>query len=252
MKAVIVEDERIASRRLANLVNELAPEIEITGEITSVESGLKWFDENPMPDLIFLDIQLNDGYGFDILDAIEDHPPVIFTTAYNEYAIRGFKYNGLDYLLKPIAKTDLEKALRKYRKSNSSTDELVNPMKLQELKDLFRKEYKHRFMVKVGNQFKAFDVADIAYFKSHEGLIYLYTFGGQSYPIEYSIDQLEQILNPVQFFRINRKFMVAVSAVKEIHTYFNSRLLLKLQPKDQDQIIVSRERTTNFKKWLDM
>ncbi len=252
MRAVIVEDEQIAARRLASLVSELAPEVEIVSEITSVESGLRWFDKNPMPDLIFLDIQLNDGYGFDILDAIEDHPPVIFTTAYNEYAVRGFKYNGLDYLLKPIAKSDLERALKKYRKANNAPEELLNPVKLKELKALFQKEYKHRFMVKVGNQFKAFEVAEIAYFKSHEGLIYLYTHIGQKYPIEYSIDQLEEILNPVHFFRINRKYMVAVKAVKEIHSYFNSRLLLKLQPKDEDQIIVSRERTTNFKRWLDM
>ncbi len=252
MKAVIVEDEGIAARRLSSLVTELAPEMKIVAEITSVESGLTWFKSNPLPDLIFLDIQLNDGYGFDILDQLEEHPPIIFTTAYNEYAIRGFKYNGLDYLLKPIAKTDLEKALNKFRKVNKLQTRLVENDKLKDLKELFQKEYKHRFMVKVGNKFKAFEVNDIAYFKSHDGTIFLKTFKGQSYPIEYSIDQLEEILNPIDFFRINRKFMVAVKAVEEIHTYFNSRLLLKLLPKETDQVIVSRERTTNFKKWLDL
>ena len=251
MKAVIVEDESIAARRLARLVGELEPELEIVGELTSVESGLKWFEQNPMPDLIFLDIQLNDGYGFDILDQLVEHPPVIFTTAYNEYAIRGFKYNGLDYLLKPIAKPDLEKALNKFRKSKK-LQSLPSQEKFEDLKALFRKEYKHRFMVKVGNQFKAFEVKDIAYFKSNEGLIYLRTHKGQRYPIEYSLDQLEDILNPVDFFRINRKYMVAVKSVEEIHTYFNSRLLLKLNPKEEDQIIVSRERTSKFKKWLDL
>ena len=252
MKAVIVEDEAIASRRLRQLVGELAPELQIVSEITSVESGLKWFGKNPLPDLIFLDIQLNDGYGFDILDHLEEHPPIIFTTAYNEYAIRGFKYNGLDYLLKPIAREDLRKALEKFRKTKKIQARPTETEKLQDLKNFFRKEYKHRFMVKVGNQFKAFDVNEIAYFKSYEGLIYLRNFKSQKYPIEYSLDQLEEILNPVDFFRINRKYIVSVKAVAEIHTYFNSRLLLRLEPKEEDQVIVSRDRTSNFKKWLDL
>jgi len=251
MKAVIVEDEEFAAKRLGKLVNELAPDIEIVAELNSVQSGAHWFAHNSLPDLIFLDIQLNDGYGFDILDALEEHSPVIFTTAYNEFAIRGFKYNGLDYLLKPIVKDDLKKALEKFKKNitkngNGTTENL------EHLRQLFHKEYKHRFMVKVGNMFKSFNVEDIAYFKSHEGLICLHTHNGQNYPIEYTIDQLENILNPIHFFRINRKFMVSVKSVTEIHTYFNSRLLLKLLPKEEEQVIVSRERTTNFKRWLDM
>ncbi|MGF1559344.1 MAG: LytR/AlgR family response regulator transcription factor [Flavobacteriaceae bacterium] len=252
MKAVIIEDEHIASKRLAQLVSELAPEIEIVGQLTSVESGLTWFNENTLPQLIFLDIQLNDGYGFDILDHLKEHPPVIFTTAYNEYAIRGFKYNGLDYLLKPIDRNDLHTALQKFLKTQGTATEIWGEQKLEQIRNLFQKEYKHRFMVKVGNQYKSFNVEDIAYFKSNEGLIFLFETNGKSYPIEYTIDQLEDILNPVQFFRINRKFMVSVKAVMEIHTYFNSRLLLKLLPKEEDQVIVSRERTASFKRWLDM
>lgn len=252
MKAVIVEDENFASKRLASLIEELAPEINIIGQITSVENGRQWFEHNPKPDLIFLDIQLNDGYGFDILDMLEDHPPVIFTTAYNEYAIRGFKYNGLDYLLKPIDKNDLNNALNKYRKSKSNNNGIFDEQKLASIKKLFNKEYKKRFMIKVGNQFNTFSVDDIAYFKSNEGLIFLHSHTGQQYPIEYSIDQLEEILDPVHFFRINRKFMISVKSVIEIHSYFNSRLLLKLKPQEDEQIIVSRERTSNFKKWLDL
>ena len=251
MTAVIVEDEEFAAKRLAQLVGELTPDIEIIAELNSVESGAAWFKNNDLPDLVFLDIQLNDGYGFDILDGVEDHPPVIFTTAYNEFAIRGFKYNGVDYLLKPIVKSDLKTALEKFKKNvtrngHTSTENLVH------LRQLFHKEYKHRFMVKVGNQFRSFNVEDIAYFKSHEGLICLYTHTAQSFPIEYTIDQLENILNPIHFFRINRKFMVSVKSVVEIHSYFNSRLLLKLLPKEEEKVIVSRERTTNFKRWLDM
>ena len=251
MKAVIVEDEEFAAKRLAQMVNDLAPEIEISAQLTSVENGKAWFAENPLPDLIFLDIQLNDGYGFDILDVLEEHPPIIFTTAYNEYAIRGFKYNGVDYLLKPIVKAELKTALEKFVKNKGSVPE--DPEKnITYLKELFKKEYKHRFMVKVGNQYRSFNVEDIAFFKSNEGLIYLFTHSGQSYPIEYSLDQLDTILNPIHFFRVNRKFMVSVKAVVEIHSYFNSRLLLKLLPKEEEQVIVSRERTTNFKRWLDM
>ena len=251
MTAVIVEDEEFAARRLGKMVAELAPDISVEATLNSVESGRNWFSDNSRPDLIFLDIQLNDGYGFDILDSLEDHPPVIFTTAYNEFAIRGFKYNGLDYLLKPIVKEDLKKALEKFKKNITRNGQSTTE-NLEHLKQLFHKEYKHRFMVKVGNQFKSFNVEDIAYFKSHEGLIHLHTQQSQVYPIEYTIDQLEHILNPIQFFRINRKFMVSVHSVVEIHSYFNSRLLLKLLPKESEQVIVSRERTTNFKRWLDM
>ena len=252
MRAVIVEDEEFAAKRLEQLVRELAPEINIICALNSVASGTKWFDENEAPDLIFLDIQLNDGYGFDILDGLEEHPPVIFTTAYNEFAIRGFKYNGLDYLLKPIVKEELAKALGKFHKNSMRNSGSGSTENLEHLKQLFHKEYKHRFMVKVGNMFKSFNVDDIAYFKSNEGLIYLYTHTAQHYPIEYTIDQLENILNPIHFFRINRKFMVSVKAVVEIHSYFNSRLLLRLLPKEENQVIVSRERTTNFNLWLDM
>lgn len=250
MKALIIEDEDIASRRLRNLIEELAPDCEILAQLSSVESGHKWFQENELPDLIFLDIQLNDGYGFDIIDTLDKHPPIIFTTAYNEYAIRGFKYNGLDYLLKPIDKAELKKALDKYTETISSRQQ--NTTDIDNLRHLFKKEYKRRFMVKVGNQFKTYNVEDIAYFIADEGVIFLYTNGGQKCPVEYTIDQLEEILNPIHFFRINRKYMISVHAVQEIHSYFNSRLLLKITPSQEEQIIVSRERTANFKKWLDM
>ncbi|MEL6303307.1 MAG: LytTR family DNA-binding domain-containing protein [Bacteroidota bacterium] len=250
MRAIIVEDEEFASKRLSLLISELAPDLEIAAVLSSVQEAKQWFAGNALPDLIFLDIQLNDGYGFDILDDLDDHPPVIFTTAYNEFAIRGFKYNGLDYLLKPIVKADLKVALEKFEKN--ITRSAAPQQNMQELKELFRKEFKHRFMVKVGNQFRSFNVADIAYFKSMDGMIFLHTHSSQTYPIEYTIDQLENILNPIHFFRVNRKFMVSVESVVEIHSYFNSRLLLKLLPKEEEQVIVSRERTTNFKKWLDM
>jgi len=250
MKAVIIEDEDIASRRLRNLIKELVPDCEILAHISSVESGHKWFEENEYPDLIFLDIQLNDGYGFDIIDRLENHPPIIFTTAYNEYAIRGFKYNGLDYLLKPIDKAELRKALNKYINTIDNNERKSTDIEV--IRNLFEKAYKKRFMVKIGNRFHFFNVEDIALFMAEEGIIFLYTHKGQKYPVEYTIDQIEELLNPTLFFRINRKYLISISSVKEIHSYFNSRLLLKLIPNQDDQVIVSRERTSKFKQWLDV
>lgn len=250
MTALIIEDELIASKRLSQLVSELAPNIKIVDIIASVESGVKWFKNNDLPDLLFLDIQLNDGYGFDILDTLDVHPPIIFTTAYNEYAIRGFKYNGLDYLLKPIDKNELRIALEKF--NNSPYNIPKEPIKIDDFKELFTKEFKRRFMVRVGNHFNTFNVEDIAYFKSQDGTICLHTQNGKSFPIEYTIDQLEKILNPINFFRINRKYMIALKSVIEIHNYFNSRLLLKIIPSNDEKVIVSRERCSAFKKWLDM
>lgn len=251
MKALIIEDEEIASVRLNNLIHEVAPDVDILATISSVESGIAWFKENAKPDLIFLDIQLNDGYGFDILDEIVDHPPTIFTTAYNEYAVRGFKYNGIDYLLKPIDKKELRLAIEKFRKSPyvSDSDEQA---KISGFKELFNKQYKHRFMVKVGNHFSTFNVSDIAYFKSEDGTTCILTQEGRQYPVEYTLDQLEAIINPIDFFRINRKYLMSLKAVQEIHNYFNSRLSLVLSPKSEERIIVSRDRCTQFKKWLDM
>lgn len=250
MNAVIIEDEDIASRRLKNLLEELVPECTILEQISSVESGHKWFNENELPDLIFLDIQLNDGYGFDIIDKLDRHPPIIFTTAYNEYAIRGFKYNGLDYLLKPIDKNELKKSLEKY--TNTTDNQKSKYSDIEAIRHLFKKEYKRRFMVKIGNQFNSLNVRDIAYFKADEGVIFLYANSGKKYPVKYTIDQLEEILDPIDFFRINRKYLISVDTVQEINTYFNSRLLIKLNPAQDEQIIVSRERATKFKEWLDM
>ena len=248
MNIIIIEDENIAARRLERLLLEIDNNINVLAHLNSVENATQWLKANTAPDLIFLDIQLNDGYGFEIFDADIPHPPIIFTTAYNEYAIKGFKYNSIDYLLKPIEKEDLIKALKKHQKqqNTSSIDGSI-----ENFKKLLSKDYKKRFIVKVGNQLNTFKTDEIAYFKSEDGMIFLITHQHKKYPIDYSIEQLESILDPFLFFRINRKFLVSVDSVKEIHTYFNSRLLLKTSPEDTDQMIVARERASNFKKWLD-
>lgn len=252
-KVIIIEDEAFAARRLNHLIAEVAPEFEVVAELDSVESSRRWLSVHTPPDLIFLDIQLNDGYGFDVLDALPEHSPVIFTTAYNEYALRGFKYNGLDYLLKPIVAGELRTACEKYQRqwAGRVARENTNPS-VEDLKKIFRKEYKRRFMVKVGQQFKSFKTTEISYFKAEDGIISLVLPSGMSYPVEYSLDQLEEILNPMDFFRVNRGFMVSIGSVKEAHAYFNSRLLLKVDPPQDPPVIVARERATRFKKWLDM
>lgn len=251
-RVLVIEDEAFAAKRLIQLIGEQLPEFEVLGHLDSVSGSLAWFVDNDPPDLLFLDIQLNDGYGFDVLDALPEQPPVIFTTAYNEYALRGFKYNGLDYLLKPIVAAELKKAGEKYLSQWGRRDAQVKPdSAVEEMKKLLSKEYKRRFMVKVGQQFKTFQTREIAYFMADGGAISLVLHSGKEYPVEYSLDQLEEILNPLDFFRVNRGFMVRIDAVKEIHTYFNSRLLIKVEPPSGEQVIVARERAARFKKWLD-
>ncbi len=251
-KAIVIEDEAFAAKRLIKLIADLCPEIKVLAHLDSVESSRSWLEGNPIPDLIFLDIQLNDGYGFDVLDALERHPPVIFTTAYNEYALRGFKYNGLDYLLKPIVAEELRKACEKFSRQRGEQGTVTYEMaSVEDMKKIFQKEYKRRFMVKVGQQFKSFQTSSISYFKSDEGVISLVLPSGKEYPIEYSLDQLEEILNPLDFFRVNRGCILSIDSVQEVHSYFNSRLLVKIDPPREEPVIVARERASRFKKWLD-
>ena len=243
---IIIEDETIASQRLSTLINELQTELNIIAILNSVEQSKNWFQNHPMPDLIFLDIQLNDGYGFDILDEFKEHCPVIFTTAYNEYAIRGFKYNSLDYLLKPIDKKDLQKAVEKFTKQQIQTHTPAKPL------NFLSQNYKKRFMVKIGNQYNILEVENIAFFMAENGGIHIHTFDHKNYPIEYTLDQLNHILDPIVFFRINRKTIINIKSVLKIQHYFNSRLILTLQPQNIENNIVSRERVHEFKKWLDI
>ncbi|MDN5201311.1 LytTR family DNA-binding domain-containing protein [Fulvivirgaceae bacterium BMA10] len=250
MDVVIIEDERLTAERLKQLIHRYDADIEILDILPSVSKSVEWFSENSYPDLIFMDIQLNDGTGFDILKTLPEPPPVIFTTAYNEYALRAFKYNSIDYLLKPIEQNEFNCAVDKFLKFNSKEvkQEIFDYDRIAEIA---RDEYKKRFLIKIGDEYKAIEVHDIAYFCYDEGMIYLHTLKGKQWPIDYSLDQLERILNPMDFFRVNRKFLVAVKSVEQIHSYFNSRLLLKLSPQTPEDVIVSRDRVQNFKKWMD-
>ncbi|OEK06353.1 LytR/AlgR family response regulator transcription factor [Roseivirga misakiensis] len=247
MKAVIIEDEALSAKRLDKLVKESLPSIEVIAILESVNQALAWFNENTYPDLIFLDIQLNDGTGFEILKKLDGYPHIIFTTAYEQYALDAFKFNSIDYLLKPIDKSELINAYDKLEQIHR-TEESAYHDKIEALSKHFLPTFRERFLVKVGMQFKSIATQDIAYFYYDDGLSYLQT-NNQCLPIDYTLDQLINELNPKEFFRINRQFIVSLNAVKEIHSYFNSRLLLTLEPNTDTEVVVSRERVLSFKLW---
>lgn len=248
MKAVIIEDEQLSAERLQHLVKKVAPEIVIVSILNSVSRAQDWFRDHSPPDLIFLDIQLGDGTGFDILQSISGAPLIIFTTAYDEYAIKAFKFNSIDYLLKPVEREALSSALQKLNHT-PERPQLTAPI-IQATEKIIKNDYKKRFLIKIGEQFQNIDSQNISYFHYEDGACTLSTHE-KNLPVDYSLDQLEEILNPIDFFRINRQFIVSSKSISEIHTYFNSRLLLKLSPDFTDDVIVSRDRVNGFKRWLD-
>ncbi|MFK7932092.1 MAG: LytR/AlgR family response regulator transcription factor [Saprospiraceae bacterium] len=248
MKILIIEDEFHAARRLEKLVRELQPNAEILGNIDSVEDAVDWFGKHPQPDLLFMDIQLADGLSFDIFKRTQVTAPVIFTTAFDEYALKAFKTNSVDYLLKPIDQEELERALDKFNalyRADYDTTKIDNL-----LQSLHKKDYAERFLIKSGEQFLTIPVADIAYVFSESSLTFIRTQNNKKYLLDYTLDEVQQRLNPTNFYRINRKMVVRVAAIGKIHTYFNSRLKLELIPKMNDEVVVSRERVKAFKAWL--
>jgi len=251
MNIIIIEDEKPAARRLDRMLQKIGFKAE--SMLHSVEESLSWFQENKHPDLIFLDIQLSDGLSFEIFETIEIKSAIIFTTAYDEYALQAFKLNSIDYLLKPIDTTDLEKALSKFNqrmpsKQNISIDFedikklLVNPLE---------REYKKRFTIKVGQHLKMVTVDAIECFYSENKGTYIHTTEGRDYLIDLTLEELESELEPQTFFRISRKFYVNVNAIKDIISYTNSRLQIKLNTYKNQELIVSRERVRDFKDWLE-
>jgi DNA-binding LytR/AlgR family response regulator len=254
MKVLIVEDESMAAKRLTNLLLEIDPDIEIAARLDSVKRTVSWLKENDRPDLLFFDIQLADGLSFEILEQVKVTSPIIFTTAFDEYAIQAFKVNSIDYLLKPIDPSELKNALNKFKERfNSATPEepSLNLGMLQQAMQMLTKQYKERFVVKIGEHIRTIAVADAAYFFSQEKATYLQTFQSNRYIIDYTMEQVEQLVDPKKFFRINRKYLVSLSAVKDIISYTNSRLRLVLVQTDETDAIVSRDKVQDFRKWLD-
>ncbi len=253
MKVLIVEDEAMAARRLTSVLEQLEPGIEILAKLDSVKRVVKWLNENDAPELIFFDIQLADGISFEVFEQTEVKSPVIFTTAFDEYAIQAFKVNSIDYLLKPIDPKELENALAKFKERAvpSPSQPAFDMGMIQKAMEMMTRQYKERFVVKIGEHIHTIPTADTAYFFSQEKATFLQTLEKNRFIIDYTLEQLEQMVDPDKFFRINRKYLISLDAVKDIVTYSNSRLRLILKHSDDMDAIVSRDKVQAFKKWLD-
>lgn len=248
LTCVIVEDEKPAARRLARLVTNEG--LTCLAQLNDVKSAIDWFKKNDAPEVIFLDIQLSDGLSFEIFEHIEIKSPIIFTTAYDEYALKAFKLNSVDYLLKPIDKEELSDAIQKLKSRNQSFEiDLTQLSKIMSL-NASSIEYKNRFTVTIGKNLKSITTDEIELFYSSNKATYVLTRTGRSYLLDEALDQLENQLSPEQFFRISRKYILKHSAIQQIISYSNSRYKVELNTPFNELIIVSRERVKSFKEWL--
>lgn len=251
MKILILEDEPLAAKRLESLMKSVEPNAEILAKLESVRSAVKWFKEHPQPDLILMDIQLADGLSFELFQQADITAPIIFTTAYDEYAIRAFKVNSVDYLLKPIEQDELEAAVDKFKMQRQPNVQDQIGKVLETLLGQ-KTEWKTRFLLKAGARFDVVEVADVAYLYAEDKVVFLVTKDQKKYFVDDTLDELEQKLNPKNFFRLNRKYFSQLSAIERIEPHFNGRLKIKLRHRDDDDIYVSREKAEAFKKWLDV
>ncbi|MCE7066342.1 LytTR family DNA-binding domain-containing protein [Dyadobacter sp. CY326] len=248
MTILIIEDEKPAVRRLIQLLSENLPEAKVVESLDTVTAAIRWFNNNPEPDLIFLDIQLADGISFEIFEQVKVTAPIIFCTAYDQYAIKAFRLNSIDYLLKPIDPEELKQALNKFNSGKKEPG-----ISLEQIRNLIQpatKTYKSRFLVKLGERIQTIDVQDIAFFFSEEKVTILQTIQGKKYNVDYILDEIEDMVAPERFFRINRKYISSITAIKDVFTYSNSRLKVHLANCSDNDILISRERMGAFKSWL--
>lgn len=250
MNILIIEDEKPAARLLQRKVEKLG--LQINTLLHSVEESIAWFSNNPHPDLIFLDIQLSDGLSFEIFEKIDIKSAVIFTTAYDEYALRAFKLNSIDYLLKPIDEDDLEVAVTKFK--NQFQKSVVSNLDFDAIKKMLinpiDRIFKKRFTIKMGQQLKMVNVDEVECFYSENKGTYLHTYDNRNYLLDQTLEQLETELDPEHFFRVSRKFIIPMKGIKEIQMHSNSRLKVILPTYKEDEVIVSREKVADFKNWL--
>jgi DNA-binding LytR/AlgR family response regulator len=252
MTILIIEDEPEAASRLSNILKELRPNVSIVATLDSVSSSVKWFNSNPSPELVFMDIQLADGLSFEIFEQVNVKAPVVFTTAYNEYALKAFKVNSIDYILKPLDKDEVNAAFKKYEGLagiGTSHDKIM--ASIGSAMQMLTKKYKERFVIKVGEHLRSVEVGEILFFYSLEKTTFAQTSDGRKHILDFTLDQLEGLLDPNRFFRINRKYIIAVDSIRDMISHTNSRLKLVLTSSDDDDIIVARERVQEFKDWLD-
>ncbi len=255
MKILIIEDEPYSQQELIRLINKTGKDYELLGLIDSVEDSIKWLRNNPHPDLVFLDIQLADGLSFEIFREIELSSAVIFTTAYDEFAIKAFELNSIDYLLKPVNEDALETAFKKFEKMKrdiSPGKQSIHEEQLNKVIQLMAtKDYKNRFLTRIGDQIKSIDISETAYFKAEDNIVFLIGNDKHKYIIEHTLEQLDGMLNPKLFFRLNRSYISSIRSIKKVSKYFNSRLLIDLEPPAEENVLVSRVRTKEFLDWLD-
>lgn len=251
MKTIIIEDEKPAARLLQRKLEKIKIKVDIL--LHSVEEAIEWFTENEHPDLIFLDIQLSDGLSFEIFEKVEIKSAIIFTTAYDEFALRAFKLNSIDYLLKPIDEDDLELAVSKYKERLPQQEKLQMDFEAikKMLENPFEKEFKKRFTVKIGQHLKVISIEEVECFFSENKGTYIHTFDNRNYLIESTLEILEQELDPNKFYRISRKFIIPITAIKEIMLFSNSRLKVILPSYNDEDVVVSREKVSHFKEWIN-
>ena len=251
LKTIIIEDEKPAARLLQRKLEKIKIKVDIL--LHSVEEAIEWFTENEHPDLIFLDIQLSDGLSFEIFDKVEIKSAIIFTTAYDEFALRAFKLNSIDYLLKPIDEDDLQLAISKYKERLPKKEKLQLDFEAirKMLENPFEKEFKKRFTVKIGQHLKVISVEEVECFFSENKGTYIHTFDNRNYLIESTLEILEQELDPNKFYRISRKFIIPITAIKEIVLFSNSRLKVILPSYNDEDVVVSREKVSHFKEWIN-
>lgn len=250
MNVLIIEDEAFAAEKLEQMLLEINPAIKVLAKLGSINESIKWLMNNTS-DLIFLDIQLSDGLSFSIFEQVTINTPVIFTTAYDQYAIKAFQLNSISYLLKPIRKSELEDSLKKYQclKSAFSIDFDMLLANIQGKNPAHKK----RFLIQIGDKIRKIELSEIAYFFVLEKAVYLRTFQGNSYPLDYTLDKLESLISAEKFFRINRKYIVSIDSISNMVAYSRSRVKLELNPTADEEFdtIVSIDRSSDFKKWLN-
>jgi DNA-binding LytR/AlgR family response regulator len=251
MKVIIIEDEKLAANHLEKMITKYDPSVEVLAKLESVGDSIEWFTANGDPDLIFLDIHLDDGLSFSIFEKVKVNAPIIFTTAYDEYAIKAFKMKSIDYLLKPIMPEELYNAINKYKEWKKPEGASID---MQSLVDLISKKepvYKTRFSITVGEKIKSVSIDQVAYFYSTQGITFLVTNDNLHYPIDLSLEQLREQLDSKDFFRINRQFFIRLKSIRHVHVYPKSRLKIELNPPYDGEIFVSIDKVTRFKAWLD-
>ena len=248
MKVLILEDEEPAAQRFRRMLSELRPNADVVAVLDRVSDAVQWLKTNAAPDLLFCDIQLADALSFDVFKQVNVTAPVVFITAFDDYAIQAFKVNSVDYLLKPLKKEELAQALDKFDRTRHAAPPVNQLMEwLQQNKP---HAYTERFLVQVGQQLKTVDIHEAAYFYTQDKIIFLTTKAGKRYAVDFNLDQLEKMLNPARFFRINRQYIVAIDAIDKMTAYPKSRVKIELKPAAPDETVTSTERSSDFKKWL--